>query len=211
MASSSSFWQTGSVRMKSTDWTRSTSSGAGMSAKRRRFMRSGAYCMRVSRSCSSHSTDIWKSASSDSTGGGSESSRARISSKLSSSTSSTRAALRKMGSWKWGYWGAFRARGRRDSGRRSSLLGTWRSGFNSNNWLSRKGPSAHIPPARPPAGDIRRRRPAPRDPAGPAPSTAAHTALPGASPGSPASYLHRTGLLSTHFTSRSRLATSLLS
>ncbi|KAJ1068252.1 hypothetical protein K5549_019173, partial [Capra hircus] len=52
-------------------------------------MRSGAYCMRVSRSCSSQSTDIWKSASSDSTGGGSESSRARISSKLSSSTSST--------------------------------------------------------------------------------------------------------------------------
>ncbi|KAF4024947.1 hypothetical protein G4228_016988 [Cervus hanglu yarkandensis] len=56
-------------------------------------MRSGAYCMRVSRSCSSQSTDIWKSASSDSTGGGSESSRARISSKLSSSTSSTRYLL----------------------------------------------------------------------------------------------------------------------
>ncbi|XP_032323074.1 protein bassoon-like [Camelus ferus] len=64
---------------------------------------------------------------------------------------------------------------------------------------SRKGPSAHIPPARPPFGESRRRRPAQRDPAGPAPSTAAHSALPGAGPGSPASYLHRTGLLSTHF------------
>ncbi|XP_014583247.2 uncharacterized protein [Equus przewalskii] len=65
--------------------------------------------------------------------------------------------------------------------------------------LSRKGPSAHIPPARPPAPEGRRRRPAQRDPAGPAPSAAAHSALPGASPGSPASYLCRTGLLSTHF------------
>ncbi|CAN0189415.1 unnamed protein product [Rangifer tarandus platyrhynchus] len=66
--------------------------------------------------------------------------------------------------------------------------------------LSRKGPS--LPTSRPRDRETRRcrrRRPAPRDPAGPAPSTAAHSALPGASPGSPASYFHRTGLLSTHF------------
>ncbi|XP_053427316.1 uncharacterized protein LOC128571685 [Nycticebus coucang] len=66
--------------------------------------------------------------------------------------------------------------------------------------LSRKGPSAHIPP---PSGESRRRRhPAPRDPAGPAPSTAAPSALPGAGPGSPASYFYRTGLLATHFSIR---------
>ncbi|XP_045019965.1 uncharacterized protein LOC123465287 isoform X2 [Bubalus bubalis] len=71
--------------------------------------------------------------------------------------------------------------------------GGWEEG------LSRKGSS--LPTSRPRARETRRRRrrPAPRDPAGPAPSTAAHSALPGASPGSPASYFHRTGLLSTHF------------
>ncbi|VTJ62047.1 Hypothetical predicted protein, partial [Marmota monax] len=58
-------------------------------------------------------------------------------------------------------------------------------------------------PARAPAGESsRRRRRAQRDPAGPAPSTAAHSALPGASPGSPASHFYRTGFLSTHFTIR---------
>uniref|UniRef100_G3ULT9 Uncharacterized protein n=1 Tax=Loxodonta africana TaxID=9785 RepID=G3ULT9_LOXAF len=123
-------------------------------------MRSGAYCMRVSRSCSSHSTDIWKSASSDSTGGGSESNRARISSKLSSSTSSTsdsggssdgkvaaeaktpRGLVSMPGrmegkAGEWGAWGAPRVQRRPTA----EVPG-----------LSSKGPSAHIPPARrPPA------------------------------------------------------------
>uniref|UniRef100_H0XLB9 Uncharacterized protein n=1 Tax=Otolemur garnettii TaxID=30611 RepID=H0XLB9_OTOGA len=117
-------------------------------------MRSGAYCMRVSRSCSSHSTDIWKSASSDSTGGGSESSRARISSKLSSSTSSTsysrgssdgkveaeaktpRELLSMPGRMqgKAREWGA---RGAPKAERRPTA---------KVPGLSRKGPCAHIPP-----------------------------------------------------------------
>ncbi|KAL4838705.1 hypothetical protein H8958_009253, partial [Nasalis larvatus] len=121
-------------------------------------MRSGAYCMRVSRSCSSHSTDIWKSASSDSTGGGSESSRARISSKLSSSTSSTSNSsgssdgkvaaeaeaprgLVSMPGRKKGKAGEWGARGALKAQRRPTA---------KVSGLSRKGPSARIPPARPP-------------------------------------------------------------
>ncbi|XP_047684679.1 neural Wiskott-Aldrich syndrome protein-like isoform X2 [Prionailurus viverrinus] len=73
---------------------------------------------------------------------------------------------------------------------------------------SRKGPSAHIPPARPPA---RPGEPPPPPPPPPPPGSEGSrrtcpfhcgslSALPGASPGSPASYLYHTGLLSTHFT-----------
>uniref|UniRef100_A0A0D9RZ65 Uncharacterized protein n=1 Tax=Chlorocebus sabaeus TaxID=60711 RepID=A0A0D9RZ65_CHLSB len=135
-------------------------------------MRSGAYCMRVSRSCSSHSTDIWKSASSDSTGGGSESSRARISSKLSSSTSSTsnssgssdgkvaaeaeapRGLVSMPGRMKgkareWGARGALKAQRRRTA---------------KVSGLSRKGPSARIPPAHPPVRPPGRPPPPPPPP-----------------------------------------------
>ncbi|XP_045313243.1 uncharacterized protein LOC123587485 [Leopardus geoffroyi] len=58
------------------------------------------------------------------------------------------------GGSRWGHWGGFRAGARRPGGihvKGCVSQGSRNTGFNSSNWPSRKGPSAHIPPARPPA------------------------------------------------------------
>ncbi|XP_053062528.1 basic proline-rich protein-like isoform X1 [Acinonyx jubatus] len=114
------------------------------------------------------------------------------------------------GGSRWGHWGGFRAGARRPRGihvKGCVSQGSRNTGFNSSNWPSRKGPSAHIPPARPPARPGEPPPPPPPPPPGSEGSRrtcpfhcGSLSALPGASPGSPASYLYHTGLLSTHFT-----------